>query len=160
MANEKQEYPWWKRILLTLIIIAMVLLGVSMLARYVVTWQLGSEITKIAKANEPLGFSDLKQPATTENAADYYTGALAKINLNISQDISRANLLYRNTMISSENGQVPKELDTQITPILAPLSSTFRTRSARCTSATCQGLGVHRRPSGATSKCSTAMPSW
>ncbi len=126
MANEKQKHPWWKRILLTLIIIAMVLLGVSMLARYVVTWQLGSEITKIAKANEPLGFSDLKQPATTENAADYYARALAKINLNISQDISRANLLYRNTMISSENGQVPKELDTQITLILAPLSSTLK----------------------------------
>ena len=126
MANEKQEYPWWKRILLTLIIIAMVLLGVSMLARYVVTWQLGSEIAKIAKANEPLGFSDLKQPATTENAADYYARALAKINLSISQNISRANLLYRNTIISSENGQVPNDLDTQITPILAPLSSTLK----------------------------------
>ena len=126
MANEKQKHPWWKRILLTLIIIAMVLLGVSMLVRYVVTWQLGSEITKIAKANEPLNFSDLEQPATTENAADYYARALAKINLNISQNISRANLLYRNTMISSENGQVPNVLDTQITPIMAPLSSTLK----------------------------------
>jgi len=126
MADKKTDYPWWKRVLLILIIIAIALLCVSMLARPIAAWQLGSEITKIAKAGEPLNFSDLEQPATTGNAADYYARALAKINLNVLQDISRASLLYRNTMIASENGQVPNDLDTRITPILAPLSSTLK----------------------------------
>ena len=73
----KRPLLLWRRILLWLILLAVVLLGLLMAAGYLMGKQVGAEIVKIHEAGEPLGFSDLEggfiQSSPAEDAASYYT---------------------------------------------------------------------------------------
>jgi sensor histidine kinase YesM len=75
--EQKHSLPRWRRILLWLVLTAMVLLGLVILASYIVGRRLGAEIVKISEAGEPLTFSDLAkanspESTTQEDAARYY----------------------------------------------------------------------------------------
>ncbi|MCH9022933.1 MAG: hypothetical protein IID32_09225 [Planctomycetes bacterium] len=58
-AKVKRALPWWRRILLALVSVAIVVLIGFMLANYIVARQLGGEIAKISQAGEPLSFAEL-----------------------------------------------------------------------------------------------------
>ena len=77
IATEKKSLPWWRRILLGLVLAVIGLIIAFMLACYIVQKQLGAEIIKINQAGEPITFLDLQAelspPVTGEDAAPYYT---------------------------------------------------------------------------------------
>ena len=117
--KKKQPLPWWRRILLGLVLTVIGLLTVSIAVSYLMGKQLSTEIVKISQAGEPLTFSDLGadiiQSSTAEDAARYYTEALLNIRPEELTNLKRANTLYRNNITSLPAGEFPDELREEVT---------------------------------------------
>ncbi len=117
--KKKKPLPWWRRILLGLILIAMGLLTALMLASYVVGRQLGAEVINISEAGEPLTFSDLEaglgQSTAGEDAARYYFEALMSIKPWDVGDLARVNTFYRRNILFLPANQFPDKLRERIT---------------------------------------------
>lgn len=120
--KEKQPLPWWRRILLGLVLTAIGLLTVSIVVSYLMGKQLSAEIVKISQAGEPLTFSDLEadiiQSSTAEDAARYYVEALLNARPEELANLRRANTLYRNNITSLPVGELPDELREKVTQSL------------------------------------------
>lgn len=121
----KQPLSLWRRILLWLILLAVVLLGLLMVASYLMGKQVGAEIVKIHEAGEPVGFSDLEggfiQSSPAEDAASYYTEVLVKMPPKAAERMGRINLSYRQNMLTLSASEFPGELRKNVTESLVPL---------------------------------------
>jgi len=122
--ERKQSLPRWRRILLWLVLTAMVLLGLVILASYIVGRRLGAEIVKISEAGEPLTFPDLAkanspESTTQEDAARYYIEALMSIGPASLPNLQRVNTFYRQNISSLPTNQLPNDLRDSITQNLA-----------------------------------------
>ena len=117
--KEKQPLPWWRRILLVLVLTVIGLLTVSIAVSYLMGKQLSAEIVKISQAGEPLTFSDLEadiiQSSTAEDAARYYVEALLNARPGELANLKRANTSYRNNITSLPAGEFPDELREEVT---------------------------------------------
>lgn len=120
--KKKQPLPWWRRILLVLVLTAIGLLTAFIVVSYLMGKQLSAEIVKISQAGEPLTFSDLEadiiQSSTAEDAARYYTEALLNVRPEELINLRRANTLYRNNIISLPTEQFPDDLRKKVTESL------------------------------------------
>jgi len=116
--KDKKPLPWWRRILLGLIVLAIALIGVTMLAGYFFKRQLGSEITKISKAGEPIRFSDLEVSQlpnnSSEDAVGYYVDAMMSLSPERIANFSNANAFYRQNILSLTLEQFPSDMREQL----------------------------------------------
>jgi hypothetical protein len=123
--NKKQPLAWWRRALLALVLTAMALLAFLILTDYLVERQLGNEIIKISRKNEPITFLDLQpsinQGSTGEDAAAYYQEALSSVPLSDLENLSKLNTFYRKSIISLPANQFPSEIYEKVTQDLAKL---------------------------------------
>jgi len=123
VVKEKQPLPWWRRILLVLVLVAMVPFIVLMLMGYLAKRQLAAEIVKIHQAGEPITFLDLQpdltRSSTDENAARYYTEALSGIPPTDLEDLRRFNTFYRKNIISLPKSQLPGDVQEKVVQNLA-----------------------------------------
>ena len=121
--KKKQPLPWWRRILLGLVLIAMALLAAFMLISYLAERQLGAEIVRISQAGEPITFLDLQaelEPSSTgEDASAYYAEALRSIRPDDLENLMRVNIFYRRNMLSLPASQFPGDVREEITQNLA-----------------------------------------
>ncbi len=125
VTDKKAPLPLWRRILLILVLVAIVLLGGLLLLNFAVGKQLGAEIVKISEAGEPLTLSDLQAKPTTgstgKSATSYYTEALSTIGIGNLRDLRRANAFYRKNLMSLPVNQFPSEASKQTAQSLANL---------------------------------------
>ena len=123
--NKQQPLPWWRCILLALVLIAMVLLAALILTDYLTERQFGNEIIKISRAGEPITFlelqADLNQSSTEEDAGRYYAEALSSIPLSDIENLKQVNTFYRKNIISLPAKQFPSDTHEKITQNLAKL---------------------------------------
>jgi hypothetical protein len=123
--NKKQPLAWWRRALLALVLTAMALLAFLILADYLTERQLGNEIIKISRANEPITFLDLQhnlsQSNTGEDAAAYYQEALNSIPLSDPENLNKLNTFYRKSIISLPANQFPGEIYEKVAQDLVKL---------------------------------------
>jgi hypothetical protein len=123
--NKKQPLPWWRCILLALVLVAMALLAFLILADYLAEKQLGNEIIKISRAAEPVTLLDLQphlnQGSTGEDAAAYYQEALSSIIPGDLENLNKVNTFYRKSIISLPANQFPAEINEKIAQNLAKL---------------------------------------
>ena len=115
--NPKKPLPLWRRILVALVLLAMLLLAGSMLASFWMGRQLGRQIAAISQAGEPLTFPDPKtdQPALTDpnDAARLYREALMSISSAHLQQLTNFNLAYRSQIISLPPDQIAQPVREQ-----------------------------------------------
>jgi len=115
--NPKKTLPLWRRILVALVLLAMLLLAGSMLASFWMGRQLGRQIAAISQAGEPLTFPDPKtdQPALTDpnDAARLYREALMSISSAHLQQLTNFNLAYRSQIISLPPDQIAQPVREQ-----------------------------------------------
>jgi hypothetical protein len=123
--NKKQPLTWWRRALLVLVLSAMAVLAFLILADYLVERQLGNEIIKISRANEPITYLDLQPPlsqsGTGEDAAAYYQEALSSIPLSDPENLNKLNTFYRKNIISLPANQFPSEIYEKVSQDLVKL---------------------------------------
>jgi hypothetical protein len=123
--NNKHPLVWWRRALLALVLTAMALLVFLILADYLTERQLGNEIIKISRANEPLTFLDLQpsssQGSTGEDAAAYYQEALSSIPPGDPENLNKLNIFYRKSIISLPANQFPGEIYEKVAQDLVKL---------------------------------------
>ncbi|MCK4960759.1 MAG: hypothetical protein KAT00_15205, partial [Planctomycetes bacterium] len=127
--QEKKTLPWWRRILLAAILLAMVVIlsviGLSCHAGKL----LGDEIVKISTAGEPVTFPDLDtaEMSIDENkdAAAYYQKALTGISPDSLEILKKVNRYYRKNMYSLPPSQFPKDLRDQVVQQMIPFRMTM-----------------------------------
>jgi len=129
ISNKKQPLPWWRRILLALVLTAMASFIFLLLADYLAKRQLGDEISKITKAGQPITFLDLLDNTEPSNidqdAARYYAEAISNMPLNELENLKRLNIFYRKNIISLPAKQFPSDAREKITQNLADLQPLF-----------------------------------
>jgi len=128
--QERRVLPHWRRILLWLVLVAMLLLAGVILASWVVGKKLGAEIVKISEAGEPLTFPDVArirvtQHSDAEDAALYYIEALASINPAGSQNLKRIHGFYHQNMVSLPADQFPADLRETVSQNLTAVKVVF-----------------------------------
>jgi hypothetical protein len=123
--SEKQPLPWWRRILLGFVLIAMALVAVLILIGYLAERQLGEEIVKISQTGEPVTFSDLEadldQSGTHEDAARYYAEALDGISQESLEVLRRFNTFYLKNMGFLPVSQFPSVVREKVAQHLSNL---------------------------------------
>jgi hypothetical protein len=129
--NKKQPLPWWRCVLLVMVLIAMALLVFLILANYLVEKQLGNEIIKISQAGEPITFLDLQaglnqSSSTGEDAAPYYEEALFSMLQGDLENLSKINTFYRKSIISLPANQFPGEIHEKTAQNLAKLQPVLK----------------------------------
>jgi len=119
----KKPLPWWRRILLGLMLTAMVMLAALMLISYIAERQLGAQIVKVSQAGEPITFADLQDKlepnSTGEDAARYYVEALSSIGPDDIEVLRRVNIFYRKNITSLPAEQFPEKVREKVTNNLA-----------------------------------------
>ena len=114
----KQPLPLWRRLLIIFIIGAMVLLGGSMAAGYILQWQLGREISKVPAANEIFNYPILNNSSLeidSENSAlSYYSEALGVIMPESLENIIKSNKYYINALGSIPSKEIPRDIHSTI----------------------------------------------
>lgn len=126
--QEKRVLPHWRRILFWLVVLAMLLLAGVMLASYVVGNQLGAEIIKINEMGEPLTFPDVaqvRQHSDGEDAANYYSEALASIGPESLPNLNRIHSFYRQNMTALPADQFPLDLRESVSQSLSAVEAVF-----------------------------------
>lgn len=115
--------------MLVMVLIAMALLAFLILADYLAERQLGNEIIKISRADEPITFldlqSDLDKSSTGADAAAYYQEALSSIPPSDLENLKKVNTFYRKSIISLPVNQFPGEINEKISQNLAQLQPVF-----------------------------------
>ena len=115
-AKVKRALPWWRRILLALVSVAIVVLIGFMLANYIVARQLGGEIAKISQAGEPLSFAELSgrqnSKPTGAQAERIYHELLDELIQNDPQlnVLLLASQTYRQKVFKEPGDGIPEEL--------------------------------------------------
>jgi hypothetical protein len=120
--SKKQPLPYWRRIALVLIVIAIVGLGAQMLAGYLIEMRLDSKIAAIHKAGYPVSFEQLApraDSATTDDAAALYTSALSSLSTTDMEGLAKILSIYRNAMAAEALSKLPPEFQSGIASILA-----------------------------------------
>ena len=116
--KKKQPLPLWRKILLTLIAVAMLLMIMAMLANYIAGKLLSSEVIKIAESKEPLSFLELAKPATQDNAqldaGPLYFEALSVINTENFDELLKINILYHIAVNGAQTEELPAQVRQQI----------------------------------------------
>jgi len=124
-ANKKQPLSSWRRVLLAMVLIVMVLLTFLILADYLMKRRLGNEIIKISRAGEPITFLDLQaglnQSNTGEDAATYYEEGLFGMLRGDLGNLGKVNVFYRKSIISLPANQFPGEIKEKVAESLAKL---------------------------------------
>ena len=115
-AKVKTALPWWRRILLVLVVgTIMVLIG-FMLANYIVGRLLGREIAKISQAGEPLSFAELSgrqnSKSTGAQAERIYHELLDELIQNDPQlnVLLLASQTYRQKVFEKPGDGIPEKL--------------------------------------------------
>ncbi|MHC4792042.1 MAG: hypothetical protein ACYS8Y_11500 [Planctomycetota bacterium] len=125
--EQKKPLSWWRRILLCLIVIAIVMLCGLMLLSYVMGRRLGAEIVKISEAGEPLKFadfqSDIIRSDTADDATQSYTEALSSMRPDKLSSLKSTNTLYRSNLSSLPTDQVPEDLYNEVAQLLVDFQS-------------------------------------
>ncbi len=120
----KQPLPLWRRLVLTGVLGAIVLLLGIMLASYVAGKQLGEELVKIDQQGEPLTFTKLVQAnagvvSEEDNATGHYVSVLINIVPENMGNLQRFNNFYREKMKTLSTDEIPEELREAIAQNLA-----------------------------------------
>ncbi|MCK5173186.1 MAG: hypothetical protein KAR47_07335 [Planctomycetes bacterium] len=127
--QEKKTMPWWRRLLLAAILLAMVVTFTVIGLNYHAGKLLGDEVIKISNAGEPLSFSDLDRAEAVidknKDAAAYYQKALTGIDPDSLEGLKSVNGFYRKNMHSLPPSQFPKDLRDQVVQQMAPLRMTL-----------------------------------
>ena len=125
--KEKQPLPWWRRVLLALVLIAMVPFIVLMLMGYLAERQLAAEIIRISREGEPITFRDLQpdlpRSSTDENAGRLYAEALGNIPPRDLENLRRVSVFYRKNLISLPKDQFPGDVHEKVNQNLANLQT-------------------------------------
>ena len=120
--KEKQVWLWWWRIVLMSVLAVMVLLAALVSARYVVERQLGAEVIKVARSDEPLTFSDLpaalKPAGTVDDASDYYGRALSGMTADGLEKLARVNAFCRMKINTEGVGEFSAEQREELASVL------------------------------------------
>jgi hypothetical protein len=128
---KKTPLPWWRRILMALLLTAIVLLAALMFADYLARRKLGAEVLKINKAGEPVTFRRLEPPDETpdvpENAAVFYTRAIESINPDNIGNMARANAFYRKELATVPLDKFPGDMKNNISQSLVPFTPVLKT---------------------------------
>ena len=118
--------PWWRRILMALLLTAIVALAALMFADYLAKRQLGCEVLKINKAGEPVTFRHLEpseeKPNVTENAAASYTKAMETINPDNIGSMARINDYYRKELATLPPDKITADMKNNISQSLVPFA--------------------------------------
>ena len=110
--SEKQPLPYWRRIALVLIVLAIVSLSVQMLVSYLMKTRLDSKIAAIQKAGYPVSFEQLAplaDAATTDNAAAVYMSALSSLLTTETEGLSRIISIYRSAIAAEALDKLPPD---------------------------------------------------
>ncbi len=121
--NKKQPLTWWRLALLGMVLIAMALLAFLILADYLAERQLGNEIIKISRADEPVTFLDL-QPDLDQSGADaaaYYQEALSSVPTSDLENLKKVNTFYRKSIIALPVNQFSGEINEKVAQNIAEL---------------------------------------
>lgn len=128
---KKKPLPWWRRILMALLLTAVVMLAALMFADYLAKRQLGAEILKINNAGEPVTFRQLEPtdetPDITENPAVFYTRAIESINPDNIGNMARANAFYRKELATVPPDKFPADMKNNISQSLVPFTAVLKT---------------------------------
>ncbi len=115
---KEQRLPLWRRLLMTLIILGIVLMVGAMAASHLLQWQLGHEISKAAGAGEPLSFSDLAKTSTEvvgdQDALQYYMEAIMATFPDDQGTLFGTNRYYLGNLDSVPAGEITKETHHEI----------------------------------------------
>ena len=109
--------PLWRRIVLTLIVLAIVGLGVRMLIGYLVEARLDSTVTAIHKAGYPVSFEQLapsENTTATGDASVLYTSALSSLPAMDMEGIIKALSVYRNAITAKALDKLPREFQPAV----------------------------------------------
>lgn len=127
--QEKKVMPWWRRILLAAILLAMVVILSVIGLSYHAGKLLGDEIIKISNAGEPVNFQEIDSAETVisenQDAAAYYQKALTGINPDSLETLKKVNGFYRKNMHSLPPSQFPKDLRDQVVQQMMPFRMTM-----------------------------------
>lgn len=120
----KQSLPLWRRIILTGVLGAIVLLFCVMFASYISGKQLGEELVKIDQQGEPLTFTELVQADTgvvsaEDKATQHYVSALINIAPESLEGLRRFNAFYREKLKTLSIDEIPEELREEVAKNLA-----------------------------------------
>ncbi len=129
--TKKKPLPWWRRILMALLLTAIVMLAALMFADYLAKRQLGAEVLKFNKAGEPVTFRQLEPPEETpditENPAVFYTRAMESINPDNIGNMARANAFYRKELATVPPEKFPGDMKNNISQSLVPFTAVLKT---------------------------------
>ena len=124
--KKKRPLPWWRRILLALVLAAMAMVAALILIHYLAGRQLASEIVRISRAGEPVTFRDLQArfarrspPQAGQDAATYYAESLSIIRPEGLENLRRTNAFYRKNIPSLPASRFPREVRERNTQNLA-----------------------------------------
>ncbi len=123
--------PLWRKIALTLIVFAIVVLVASMILKPVanryIENQLTQKIESIAEANQPLTFNDLLAQQITQSsgqtATPLYTKAIAALPaIRPDDDIVKINQFYRRHLAVDSNEPIPEKMQQGVRSTLQRLN--------------------------------------
>lgn len=117
----KKPLPLWRRIALSLIVLAMVGLVVSMLAGYIIEKCLDSRIAAISKADFPVSFEQLApaiDEASTEEASVIYASVLKQLVTEDMEVLTKIFAAYRIAIGADALDKLPQELHRDIASTL------------------------------------------
>ena len=124
--KKKRPLPWWRRILLALVLTAMAMVAAFMLLHHLAGRQLASEIVRVSRAGEPITFRDLQAlfghrspPQAGQDAAAYYAEALSVIKPEGLENLRRINAFYRKNILLLPASRFPHEVREKSTQNLA-----------------------------------------
>ena len=116
-SKTKQPLPLWRRIALTLIVLAMAAMAGIMAADYIIAKGLGDKIIDIQKSGQPVMFSQLASAKTLNSADDaamIYTKVLNSTDAADIKTIMQENAIYKRAILSGNLGQVPAEVHQKV----------------------------------------------
>jgi hypothetical protein len=113
-ADSKERLPWWRWVLLGLVVAALVVVAGLVLGHYLAGRELAVEVIKAHQRGEPVTFDDLKADLVRESreseAAFCYSEALAAIQPEALEHLERVNTFYRENLLSLPPNQFPRDL--------------------------------------------------